>query len=227
LWNYLKKLGKDYWQQSRSKISSVTPVSNWVIGNVKLSLVELSMSESSSGFSLPVPDHVTFEQAIALTQSLLAELEQGTLADADLNASIAALVGSENGARGFFVTYLTDDRPFADHPTEAVVQALASSPEIVSELLIKNLAMSTAMAIAHRHNQNEVMAQGSDHVQRRTLHLLRLTQLQESAQKAQALHESATTGIGDYQAFLDRWNYDAEQRQQIAEVVRAVVNDER
>ena len=180
------------------------------------------MPESSPESSLVVPNAITFEQAIAITQSLLAELEQGRLSEAELNAMVASLVGSENGGRGFFVTYLTDDRPFADQPTEAIVQALRSSPEIVSELLVKNLAMSTAMATSHRRNQNDVMAQGSDRVQKRSFQLIQQTQLPETVQKAQLLHESATTGTGSYQSFLDRWNYDAEQRQQIAEIVSKV-----
>ncbi len=176
------------------------------------------MLESSSESALVVPDDVTFEQAIALTQSLLAAMEQGKLSESELSTLVTSLVSSENGARGFFVTYLTDDRPFADQPTEAIVQALRSSPEIVSELLVKNLAMSTAMAITHRRSQNEVMAQGSDRVQQRSFQLIQQTQLPEAGQNAQMLHESATTGTGSYHSFLDRWNYDAEQRQQIAEI---------
>jgi hypothetical protein len=180
------------------------------------------MSKSSPESALVVPDDVTFEQAIALTQSLLAELEQGRLSEAELNALVTSLVSSKNGARGFFVTYLTDDRPFADRPSEAIVQALQSSPEIVSELLIKNLAMSTAMAISHRRSQNEVMAQGSDRVQQRSFQLIQRTQMPAAIQNAQMLHESATTSTGSYHSFLDRWNYDAEQRQQIAEILSKV-----
>lgn len=165
--------------------------------------------------AITVPADVTFEQAIDLTQSLMAQLQQEQLSEADLEATIIALVQSENGARGFFVTYLTDDRPIADHPTDAVIRALQSSPEIVADLLVKNLAMSSAMAIAHRRNQNEEMAQGSDRVQARTATLIERVKLPEVTQKAQKLHESAATGIGEYQAFLDRWGYDAEQRQVI------------
>jgi D-tyrosyl-tRNA(Tyr) deacylase len=96
-----------------------------------------------------------------------------------------------------------------------VVHALQASPEIVAELLVKNVAMSTAMAITHRRNQNEEMAQGSDRVQRRTAHLIQLVQLPQVIQKTTALRQSAATGTGAYQAFLDRWNYDSEQRQAI------------
>lgn len=173
--------------------------------------------------SLVVPNAVTFEQAIAITHALLAEIEQGNLSEAEIEAAIASLVSSENGGRGFFVTYLTDERSLADQPSPAVVNALRSSPTIVAELLVKNLAMSSAMAIAHYRNQNEVMAQGSNRVQRRTTDLIQQVDLPEVAQKAQQLQESAATGIGEYQGFLDRWGYDAEQRQQIEAVVKAAI----
>jgi hypothetical protein len=168
---------------------------------------------------ITVPTAVTFEQAIDLTQSLLTQMQQAPLSEADLEAVISALVCSENGARGFFVTYLSDERSLADHPSDAVIRALQSSPEIVAELLVKNLAMSSAMAIAHRRNQNEAMAEGSDRVQARTADLIERVQLPQVTQKAQQLQESAATGSGEYRAFLDRWGYDAEQRQVIRQMM--------
>jgi hypothetical protein len=170
-----------------------------------------------------VPEEVSFEQAIALTQSLLTHLEQDTLSDAEVGQAIAALVGSMNGARGFFVTYLSDERSVADQPSETVVQALQSSPEIVADLLVKNLAMSSAMAITHRRNGNEPMAQGSDRVRSRTAQLIEKIQLAAVTEKAQKLHESASTGLGEYKAFLDRWGYDAEQRQVIQRMMEGAI----
>jgi hypothetical protein len=164
---------------------------------------------------------VTFEQAIALTQDLLEKLPD--LSELEIQASITNLVGTENGARGFFVTYLTDDRPFADQPSPVVLQALQTSPEIVSELLVKNLAMSASMAIAHRRNGNEEMAQGSDRVLRRSVKLVQGVQMPEVEEKAAQLRSSAIAGQGEYQAFLERWGYDAEQRQKIAEVMGATL----
>lgn len=165
--------------------------------------------------ALTVPDTITFEQALALMQTLMEQMQQGQISETDLETTLTALVSSENGARGFFVTYLSDDRPLADQPTPAVLKALQSSTEIVAELLVKNLAMSSAMAIAHRRNQNESLAQGSDRVQARTLNLIEQLQLAAVREKASKLKESATTGAGDYQAFLERWGYDTEQRQVI------------
>lgn len=168
-----------------------------------------------------VPADVTFEQAIALTQSLMVAMEQG-LADAELEQAVAALVQSENGARGFFVTYLTDPRPIADHATPLLLEALRSSPDIVAELLVKNLAMSAAMAVQHRRNQDEEMAQGSDRVRSRTAELIQALQLPATTQRVQQMAESAATGQGEYASFLSRWNYDAEQRSVIQEAAAAV-----
>ncbi|NJL21031.1 MAG: hypothetical protein HC895_09760 [Leptolyngbyaceae cyanobacterium SM1_3_5] len=171
--------------------------------------------------SLQVPENLSFPNAIALTQTLLDR--SSDLADAEIESMVTGLVATENGARGFFVTFLSDDRSLADQPSEAIVTALRSSPDIVSELLVKNLAMSAAMAVHHRRNQDEGAAEGSDRVQRRSLHLIRLLNLPQTRDLAQKLHESAATGQGEYKAFLDRWSYDAEQRQTIEQTVSQVM----
>ena len=173
--------------------------------------------------TLTIAEAVTVEEAIAHTQQILAALEQGTLATATLERLVTQLVQTQNGARGFFVTYLTDERPLADTPSAAVLAALQTAPEIVAELLVKNLAMSSAMAIAHRRNNNEAMAQGSDRVRSRTQLLIQALKLPPLAEKLQHLHESATTGQGFYQAFLDRWGYDAEQRQVIQSITQSAL----
>jgi hypothetical protein len=170
------------------------------------------------------PASLTFEAAIALTQSLLNQMAQEELSETEVEAAIAALVQTETGARGFFVTYLTDPRPFADQPGVAIVRAFQSSPHIIAELLIKNVAMSSAMAVTHRSNQNEVMAQESDRVRSRSAHLIHLLQLPEITERAQKLHESAATGQGEYRSFLDRWGYDAAQRQVIEEAMSELLN---
>jgi hypothetical protein len=158
---------------------------------------------------------ITFEAAIAQTQALLEQVEHQTIANRDLEQALTALMSSENGARGFFVTYLPDERSLADQPSPEVLTALQSSPAIVTELLVKNLAMSTAMGVYHRRHQDEANAQGSDRVQVRTLSLMQRLSLPDLQHKAQALLTSASTGSGEYQAFLNRWGYDAEQRQMI------------
>lgn len=173
--------------------------------------------------AIPVSPEITFEQAIDLTQSLITQIQREEISEADLEARVTALVRSENGVRGFFVTYLTDERSIADHPSDAIIRGLQSSPEIVAEFLVKNLAMASAMAITHRRNQDEAMALGSERVQIRSIDLIQRTQLAETIRKARKLAESTATGAGEYQAFLDRWGYDSEQRQAIQQQMEQVV----
>lgn len=169
--------------------------------------------------SLNAPEGINFEEAIALTQSLLSEMEQGTLSESEIEVAIASLVKTMNGARGFFVTYLTDERSLADHPSPAVIEALKSAPEIVSELLVKNVAMSAAMVVHHRRNQNEEMAASSLRVRSRTTHLIQRLQLPVCQDLAKQVLDSALTGEGAFQAFLQRWGYDQEQKQAIGEAL--------
>jgi len=50
---------------------------------------------------------ITFENAIQQTQDLLTQIE---FLDANtITQKLTELVSTENGARGFFVTYLTSD----------------------------------------------------------------------------------------------------------------------
>lgn len=174
-------------------------------------------------FPLKVSETVTFEQAIGLTQTLLACSDAGELSESELTISISNLVKTANGARGFFVTYLTSDSPLADRPVPSVLQALQSNSDEVAELLVKNLAMSAAQALHHRRLQNQAMAQGSERVSQRTAHLIALLQLPAVSDRAQQLLESATTDKGNYKAFLERWGYDDEQRQVISQALRQVL----
>jgi hypothetical protein len=173
---------------------------------------------------LQVPETVTFEQAIALTESLLSQAQAGDK-EPEIAAVIAQLVKTESGARGFFVTYLTSDMSVADNPSTEVVQALRSSPEVVAELLVKNLAMSASQTVFHRRNQKEEMALGSERVHKRTARLIERVELPSVYDRCLKLLESATTGEGSYKAFLERWGYDAQQRQVISEALQQVISE--
>lgn len=170
-----------------------------------------------------VPAPVSFQQAIALTQALASRMEQGTVSDAEITQTIADLVQTIDGARGFFVGYLSGDSAVADQPTAPVVQALRTSPQVVADLLVKNLAMSTATAMTHRRNQNSDMAAGSDRVQSRTAKLIQQLQLPEIQQKAIQLRDSAAGRDGVYQDFLQRWGYDTEQKAEIRAAIDRVM----
>lgn len=162
-----------------------------------------------------IPNSISFEEAMDTTQTLLEQVEKGAVTDQALERAIAALVATENGARGFFVVYLSDGRSLPPEADVAVVEALKTSPKVIASLLIKNLAMSTAMAIFHRRNQNEELVSGSDRVQQRSSSLIQTLQTPDLKQEAHLLASSIDQQGDEYQAFLERWGYDEEQRQAI------------
>ena len=165
---------------------------------------------------------LSFEAALAASQTLLTAIADQSVTAAQIQDQVARLVQSETGARGFFVTYLTAP-DWADPPPTAILQALVQSPEIVSELLVKNLAMATAMALTHRRNQDETNAQGSDQVRQRTQTLLRTLALPPMGEKLQQLAQTIQQPTGPYQDFLDRWGYDPEQKQAILQALTPIL----
>lgn len=169
---------------------------------------------------------ISFQGAIAHTEALLAQRQAGTLTDVDWGEAIAALVASRDGARGFFVAYLTSESALADAPEAEVIQALALAPPIVSELLVKNLAMSAASALGHQRANDDEAAASSARTCDRSRRLL-VALLSRSGEAIvptlhshlEALADSLQTGQGEWGAFLDRWGYDEAQRRGIAEAI--------
>jgi hypothetical protein len=163
---------------------------------------------------------ISFEEAISNTQALMLQIETGQLEEEEISKSIANLINNKSSARGFFVGYLTSDFLLADLPCPGIIQGLKTSPQIVSELLIKNLAMSAAMSITHRRNHQETMALGSEQVLHRTLNLIKQINLEQITVDLHQLQSSLVAGEGDYQNFLNRWRYDREQKQLIQQVIQ-------
>ncbi len=172
--------------------------------------------------SMKVSDDITFDEAIFLTQSLLNQCEQATLQDSEFEAVVRALTATHNGARGFFVAYLTDSRELINSLLPVVASALQTSPAIAPELLVKNLAMSTAMEITHHRNHNPDQAAQSAQVQQRTAALMNQLGFPYFKAEAEGLWKGVTAEAGCYVAFLNRWGYDTEQRDAIAQHLQAI-----
>jgi hypothetical protein len=171
----------------------------------------------------PQAESLSFPQAIALTQSLMEQIEAGKLNEDEIERQVASILKDKNGGRGFFVSYLTSDMSLADNPSRGIVRGLKSSIELVSELLVKNLAMSTAMTITHGRNNDLDNAEGSQKVYRRTKNLLERLNCSENKEQLLKLQRTIKTGNGEYQNFLKRWNYDAEQQKAIEEAIADVL----
>lgn len=161
------------------------------------------------------PD-ISFEEAINLTTEFINKIPQ--LSETEKHSIVSALVLTENGARGFFVTYLTSENEVVDRTDLSIIKGLKTSPEIVSELLVKNVAMSTAMKITHSRNNDLEMAQKSAIVTQRSLNFIKELSLAEVTTQIKMLINSIKLNEGLYQQFLTKWGYDEEQKQAIIDV---------
>lgn len=169
-------------------------------------------------------DSISFPDAIAYTQSLMEKITAGKLEETEIQEQVSSLVNTSNGARGFFVAYLTSDSVLADNPSPGVIQALQNASDSVSDLLVKNVAMSAAMAITHRRNQDETAATGSDQVKERTMNLIQKLKMESVNRELLALKESIDDAKGNYDKFLSRWGYDEEQKQVINQTISNLIN---
>ena len=161
--------------------------------------------------TLTAEQTISFQDAIVLTQTFMTQMVN--YSESEKANTVSSLVASENGARGFFVTFLTSDNSIVDEDSTGIIAGLKTSPEIVSELLVKNVAMSSAMKITHLKNNNDEMAQNSQRVTSRSLKLLDQLSFDQAQEKIQQLKDTIVNKEGIYQKFLKRWKYDDEQKQ--------------
>lgn len=170
---------------------------------------------------------ISFQGAIALTGRLLDQMAADQLSAADVEYAVGQLVKTQNGARGFFVGYLTDERFLAVEPSAAVRQAIAAVPSVTVELLVKNLVMAAAMALTHERQGNGTMADSSRRTSAQSANLLRglldpqtpTVARSRTVATLAAMAESVRTGAGEYAEFLEKWGYDEPQRRQMASAI--------
>jgi hypothetical protein len=174
--------------------------------------------------SLAVKENIRFDEALQLTQTFLELLKQNDLTASQITTFVADITKSENGARGFFVVYLTAEDEICDRVRSEVVEGLKASPDITAELLVKNVAMSTAQAIFHRRNEDAEKAESSIAVARRSADIIRQLKSPKIDELGRQLLTTIQTGTGDYSDFLSRWGYDAEQKATIANVVSQLID---
>jgi len=163
---------------------------------------------------------LAFPQAIHHTESWLGQWQEGAITSEVLAQKVALLLSTSHGRRGFFVVALAGPSPLLDHPPTPILEQLRRGGAGVVDLVVRNLAMGTAMALEHQQRGHGEQAMGSLQVQRRAQALL--SHLDPVAVD-QGLHQllAATEGQGPYRDFLQRWNYDTAQCQAIAQAVRA------
>jgi len=162
----------------------------------------------------------TFKQAMEATMIWCQSWEKNEISDEVIADRIGELIKTVDGARGFFVISLSIDCPLMDRLPDALIFQLRSSGEIVVDLTVKNLAMSSAMVITHRKN-NDIQEFQSERIKIRCIELLKLLDSNKVKNRLSKLLE-ATKGHGPDLEFLQRWGYKDEQINAISESIYEV-----
>ncbi len=162
----------------------------------------------------------TFKEAMQASMIWCRSWENNEISDEVISDRIGELIKTVEGARGFFVVSLSIDCPLMDRFPDALIFKLRSSGEIVIDLTVKNLAMSSAMTITHRNNKDPHEIQ-SERIKIRCIELLRLLDSNQVKQRLDVLLE-ATKGHGSDLKFLSKWDYNDEQINAISESIYEV-----
>ena len=162
----------------------------------------------------------TFKEAMEATMIWCKSWENDEISDEVISDRIGELIKTVEGARGFFVVSLSIDCPLMDRFPDALIFQLRSSGDIVIDLTVKNLAMSSAMVITH-HKNNDSQEIQSERIKIRCIELLKLLDSNAVKKRLDVLLE-ATKGNGTDLKFLDRWGYNDEQITAISESIYKV-----
>ena len=162
----------------------------------------------------------TFKEAMEATMIWCKSWENDEISDEVISDRIGELIKTVEGARGFFVVSLSIDCPLMDRFPDALIFQLRSSRDIVIDLTVKNLAMSSAMVITH-HKNNDSQEIQSERIKIRCIELLKLLDSNAVKKRLDVLLE-ATKGNGTDLKFLDRWGYNDEQITAISESISLV-----
>ena len=162
----------------------------------------------------------TFKEAMEATMIWCKSWENDEISDEVISDRIGELIKTVEGARGFLVVSLSIDCPLMDRFPDALIFQLRSSGDIVIDLTVKNLAMSSAMVITHYKNNDSQEIQ-SERIKIRCIELLKLLDSNAVKKRLDVLLE-ATKGNGTDLKFLDRWGYNDEQITAISESIYKV-----
>ena len=162
----------------------------------------------------------TFKEAMQASILWCESWENDEISDEVISDRIGELIKTEEGARGFFVVSLSTDCPLMDRFPDALIFQLRSTGEIVVDLTVKNLAMSSAMIVKHQENKDPLEYQ-SKRIKIRCIELLKHLDSALVKKRLDVLLD-ATKGNGEDMHFLDRWGYNEKQINAISESIYEV-----
>lgn len=160
-----------------------------------------------------------------------------TALPAENAALLEEMLATSNGARGFFVSLLSQpDVLLADQAPlpEALLAVLRArcTDKVVADLIVKNAVMSTAMAVQYEREGKTGMAVGSALTSRRSGTILQATHGMPNSTVPQivelmlaALDESSGAKLSEaekkaFVPFVKKWGYNDQQKERSAALLR-------
>ena len=117
----------------------------------------------------------SFTQAINISLKWCKEWEQEILSEEVLADRIAELIKTKNGLRGFFAYALSDKDCFLlDKLPFSLIYKMNEGGDAVTEIVVKNLIMSSAQIIIHQRDKNYEYEITSENISYRCKAILRL-----------------------------------------------------
>ena len=153
----------------------------------------------------------SFTQSISISAKWCKEWGEDLLSDEVLADRIAELTKTKNGLRGFFAYALSDKDCFLlDKLPFSLIYKLNEGGEVVAEMVVKNLIMSSAQIIIHRRDNNHEYEISSEIISDRCKAILRLIETKSVTKSVnQALRELDNMG----NSFDNSVKYDSEQKE--------------
>ena len=165
----------------------------------------------------------TFKQAMNITMLWCERWENDEISDEVLADRIGELIKTTEGARGFFAISLSNDCPLMDRLPDPLIFQLRKAGNTVVNLTVKNLAMSSAMALTHTLNKDLKHQESSERIASRCKEILRLLDPNLVKKQLEDLLAAASgKNKNQYFDFLQRWEYNEAQKLAITKSIYSV-----
>ena len=112
-------------------------------------------------------ENLSFEQALNAASIWCNDWDKGELSEHVLAERIYELLTNINGARGFFVISLSSDSPLMDRLPDPLIYKFREFGEIIVDLTVKNLIMSSAQIVIHDRENNLEYKSNSENISER------------------------------------------------------------
>ena len=154
---------------------------------------------------------VSFKQALNISFQWCKEWGEDLLSEEVLADRIAELIKTRNGIRGFFAYALSDkDCLLLDKLPFPLIYKLNEGGDAVTNIVVKNLIMSSAQIIIHRRDNNHEYEMTSENISDRCKAILRLLETKSVSKSVnQVLRDLDDMG----NSFDDSVKYDSEQKE--------------